>query len=326
MASRVSIVLCTCNGARFLAAQWDSLLAQSRTPDEIVVRDDASSDGTPALVETLRARAAARGIRVQLTQNPHNLGYVANFAAALADATGDVLCLCDQDDVWHADKVATLAAAFERRPGLLLACGDARRIDDAGAPLRQSLFEVLKVSPRELARIHAGEGFPVLLRRSLATGATVALRRTLLADALPVPAGWVHDAWLALIAAALGGLDCIEAPLTDYRQHGGNQLGMPARGLAARWRGLVAPPPAHVDEALARCASLRERLAALCDRVSARDRARVDEKSAHLRARAALPRARLLRAGPVLREAAAGRYRRYGAGWRSALRDLLRRD
>src|SRR6185437_2104465 len=149
-----SVVLCTCNGSRFLAAQWDSLLAQERLPDEIVVRDDASSDGTWTLLGKLSARAKSRGVQVRLIRNERNLGYVANFEAALKDTSGDVVFLCDQDDIWHPGKLAALTEAFERRPGLLLLCTDARRVDEAGASLRRSLFDVLKISRVELRRIH----------------------------------------------------------------------------------------------------------------------------------------------------------------------------
>lgn len=321
-----SVVLCTCNGARFLEAQWDSLLAQSRLPGEIIVRDDGSDDGTWVLLDTLSAHAAARGVRVRLTRNERNLGFVANFEAALRDASGDVLFLCDQDDVWHAEKLATLVAEFERRTGLLLLCTDARRIGDGGEVLPRSLFEVLKVSRTELRRIHAGQGFSVLLRRSLATGATVALRRTLLADALPFPAGWVHDEWLAIVAGALEGFDCIEQPLIDYRQHASNQIGMPERDLAAKWRDLVKPRAALIDMLLARDESLRQRLSALGSRVPDAGHERLAEKLRHLHARSEIRERSLRRFGTVLREMASGRYRRHGTGWRSALRDLLRDD
>lgn len=321
-----SIVLCTCNGARFLEAQWDSLLAQSRRPDEIIVRDDASGDGTWALLGELSARAEERGVRVRPIRNARNLGYIANFEAALHDASGEVLFLCDQDDVWHPEKLAALTETFERRPGLLLLCSDARRIDEGGANLRRSLFDVLKVSRTELRCIHAGQGFRVLLRRSLATGATIVLRRTLLGHALPFPAAWVHDEWLAIIAAALGGFDCVERPLIDYRQHAGNQLGMPERTFAAHWRGLLRPAAESMEALTMRNRVLRERLGLLKEHVDASDLACVDEKLRHLGARAALRGGSWRRAGGVLRETVSGRYGRYAAGWRSALRDLLRDD
>lgn len=325
MAPTTSIVLCTYNGARFLEAQWASLLAQSRLPNEIVVRDDASGDATPMLLQGLAAAARARGIAVRYARNAHNLGYVANFEAALRDATGELLFLCDQDDVWHAGKLATMVAEFERRPALLLLCSDAVRVDAGGAPLARPLFDVLRVSGAERAAMHAGRGFGVLLRRSLATGATIALRRTLLDAALPFPAGWVHDEWLAIAAAALGGFDCTERALIDYRQHAANQLGMPERGLVAKWRGLVQPQTAYLERLMYRDAALATRLRALGSRVPDALRAAAADKLQHLEARrgtTGMPWARL---PTVWREWASGRYRRYASGWHSALRDLLRR-
>jgi len=321
-----SIVLCTYNGARFLQAQWGSLLAQSRSPDEIVVRDDGSGDGTWELLDSLATSAERRGIRVRLARNPRNLGYVANFEAALQDASGDVLFLCDQDDVWHVDKLATLVARFEGRSQLLLLCSDARRIDTVGACLPRSLFQVLKVSRTERRRIHAGQGFRVLLRRSLATGATTALRRELLVDALPFPRGWAHDEWLAIIAAALGGFDCIERALIDYRQHGQNQIGMPDRDLATKWRDLLKPEAIAIDPLIARDEALRERLRTFAIRVSDASRGHLAGRLRHLRIRCLLRGSSGARACTVWQEMFNGNYRRYASGWRSALRDLLQRD
>jgi glycosyltransferase involved in cell wall biosynthesis len=264
---------------------------------------------------------------VRVARNPRNLGYVRNFGAALQDASSDVLFLCDQDDVWHPDKLATMSIEFECRPGLLALCSDADRIDAAGVVQPRSLFEVLKVSRAEMRRIHAASGFRVLLRRSLATGATMALRRTLLADAMPLPAGWTHDEWLAILAAARGGFDCLERRMIDYRQHAGNQLGMPERDWATRWRDLVRPPPACVDILIARNERLRERLQAMGEGVEPACFGAMDENLGHLRARLTLRGSAWRgRAITILREAAGGRYGRHAAGWRAALRDLLRRD
>ena len=321
----VSAVLCTYNGARFLAAQWESLLAQSQLLDEIVVRDDASTDATPALLAKLAAAAEARGVTVRIARNPRNLGYVANFEAALRDASGEVLFLCDQDDAWHPEKLATHLSEFERRPDLLLLCSDARRVDETGVDLRRSLFELLKISRSELRKIHLGQGFAVLLRRSLATGATISLRRELLVEALPIPEGWLHDEWLAIIAAALGGFDCIERPLIDYRQHAANQVGMEERSLAAMWQDLVKPGPAMIGRLITRDEMLQRRLQAFGARVPQSSRDRTAEKLRHLRAREALHGGAWNRIAVVLREAISGHYRRYASGWREALRDVLRR-
>lgn len=325
MATTTSVVLCTYNGARYLPAQWASVLAQSRLPDEIVVRDDASTDATAALLDQLAADARARGVAVKLIRGEHNLGYVANFQAALQEASGEVLFLCDQDDIWHPHKLATQLAAFERRPALLLLCTDARRVDAAGNNLRGSLFNTLRVTAAEWRCIRGGRGFEVLLRRNMATGATIALRRSLMADARPFPVGWVHDEWLAIIAAAMGGFDGLEFALIDYRQHPGNQLGMPHRNRWQRLKDLLNPPATDMDALIAREGRLLARLAQLGKRAPATATAQAREKLAHLEARRAATGAPWSRLGPVLREALYGRYRRFGAGWRTAVRDVIRR-
>jgi len=324
MSLTTSVVLCTYNGARYLAAQWASVLAQSQLPGEIVVRDDASTDPTPELLRRLAADAKARGVVVRCLPGDRNLGYIANFEVALQAASGDVLLLCDQDDVWDPQKLARQVAEFEQRPELLLLCGNARRIDADGRDLQRSLFEVLRLTQAELRRIHAGRGFNVLLRRSMATGATVALRRSLLVDALPFPAGWVHDEWLAIISAALGGFDCLESQLVKYRQHATNQIGMPERRLSDKWRDLWRPRSALLGRMIARGEVLDQRLCNLKRREKPSCRIELAREIDHWRVRRALHGMPWKRVGPIFREMFNGGYSRYGSGWRSALRDLLR--
>lgn len=319
-----SVVVCTFNGTRYLPLLWESLLAQSRLPDEIIVRDDASTDGTPTMLGGLRDHAQARGVRVRLVFGETNIGYLANFEAALKAASGDVLFLCDQDDAWHTGKLAAQMREFERRPQLRFLCSDARRVDASGAGLQPSLFDVLKVSSSEFRRIHATRGFEVLLRRSLATGATSALRRSLAIEAMPFAEGWVHDEWLAIMAATRGGFDCLEEALIDYRQHDDNQIGMPDRNLRQKWNDLVDPRAARIDALVRRSEILLQRLR---DMPGANPEyvEMASQKLEHLRIRQAFRGPPWRRARKVLGETLNGRYRLYSSGWRSALRDLLRR-
>ena len=83
---RVSVVVCTYNGARFLRPQLDSLLAQSLPPYEIIVSDDASTDATVGIVREY----AARDARVKLHVNRPALGFNLNFSRAFQLAEGDV--------------------------------------------------------------------------------------------------------------------------------------------------------------------------------------------------------------------------------------------
>ena len=113
-----SIAVCTYNGERFLQEQLDSLLWQTQRPDQIVIRDDVSSDGTLDILRAFVPVAEAMGIMVDLQVNPENVGYRLNFDGALRACTGEVIFLCDQDDVWRPQKLATIEAAFAADPDL----------------------------------------------------------------------------------------------------------------------------------------------------------------------------------------------------------------
>ncbi|WP_416055615.1 glycosyltransferase family 2 protein [Stenotrophomonas maltophilia] len=319
MPSSVSIAVCTYNGERFLQEQLDSLLAQTRRPDQIVIRDDVSSDGTLALLRAFVPRAEAEGIAVDLQVNPQNLGYRGNFDGALRACTGEVIFLCDQDDVWHADKLARFCAQFDARPGLLALHCDAQLIDEAGESLPQRLFAALRYLPSEQARMHDGDGFRLMLKRNLMTGAAMAFRHSVLADALPLPdKDWVHDAWIGTLAAMRGEIDSLPDALIGYRLHSNNQLGLGGNDTAPRAvRRKRQLETERVQSALllarGRTRGLPEPLLAW-----------VERKQDHVSVRATLPSSRLRRLPAVMGELFAGNYSRFGRGLLSAGIDLVR--
>jgi hypothetical protein len=134
--------------------------------------------------------------------------------------------LSDQDDLWHPERTTCMVSRFEADPKLLLLHSNARLVDADGASTGESLFSALGASEAEIAGLHGVGALDVLLRRNLVTGATVIFRRSLLEYATPFPVEWLHDEWLAVMAAFVDGLDVLEQPLIDYRQHHSNQVGV----------------------------------------------------------------------------------------------------
>ncbi len=324
---RISVVICTWNGAAYLQTQLDSLLAQTLLPDEIVIADDASTDATWEMLESFSGRARTMDIDVQLQRNVVNLGYVENFSAALRRATGDVLFLCDQDDVWRSDKLALMTARFADDASLLLLHSDAQLVGADGRSLHCLAFDAMQLTASEKQSIHSGRAFEVVMRRSFVIGATAAMRSELPALALPVATGWVHDEWLAAVAAASGRVDFMEQAFIDYRQHAGNQIGMQRRTLAMKWRELLTPRASMLDAEARRLQQLEFFLARAAFHTGATRAEQVGRKRMHFERRVALGRLpRYQRLLPIMREAKAGCYRRYGTGVRSMLRDLLRHD
>lgn len=320
----VAVVMCTYNGERFVAEQLESIFSQTRPPDHLVIVDDASGDDTAGIIERVCARRPA-GIRLTFERNGRNLGYVANFDRALALAEEDLLFLCDQDDVWHPMKIERMAREFDARPALDLLHTDARLVDASGASLGVGLFEAIEMTPDERRALHAGEGFDVLLRRNVVTGATAAARRDVIRRASPFPADWVHDEWIAIVAAMTGRIDCLDEALIDYRQHGGNQIGVQQRSRRGRTparearRQFMRRVEARLTTAVAQLALHR------IDVLPRHARA-LDERLRHARVRAHLPARAWDRFRAVAAEAARGGYRRYAFGVRSIVADVLGLD
>lgn len=238
---RISIALCTYNGGRFLAEQLDSLLRQRRTPDELVVGDDGSTDDTAAILARFSASAP---FPVLVETHSIRLGSTANFDRTLDLCTGDLLALCDQDDVWYPEKLARMESLFSKNPRLLLAASDADRIGVNSERLG-SLWSATRIGERERRAFLAGRAETVLIRRPCLTGATMVLRRELHSLASPIPATAVHDAWLALFAAAVGEVRLVEEPLMHYRVHAEQQIGVGSGAMADRARDSRDRDPQH---------------------------------------------------------------------------------
>jgi len=317
-----SIALCTYNGERFLQAQLDSLLDQTRLPDQIVAFDDASQDETWMILEAFAQQARQRGIQVLLRRQPVNVGYVRNFEAALAECSGEIVFLCDQDDVWHADKIQRMAARFEAEPDLTMLHADARLVDADGNGLGVSAFKAFEVSRAEIRAMHAGHAFDVLLKRNIATGAAMAVRLQVVRKAGEVPDGWIHDEWLGMVASLLGKADTLESAMVDYRQHGNNQLGANVRSWRQRV-GMSGARGTYMEKGIQRTRALLDRFDDAGDLpVSPPSRKRAEQRLAHAVMRRELPTAFIARFRIVAREAASGRYWCYSSGLRSVLSDM----
>jgi glycosyltransferase involved in cell wall biosynthesis len=323
----IAVALCTHNGSRFIAEQLESILGQDYPATRVVISDDDSRDDTVAIVEsTFRDYLAAHptcSTELTLVKNVPALGIVENFQQAIRASTADLVALSDQDDVWDQGRLGAIARVFATRADLTLLHGDAVLIDGAGKVFEQSLLQALGVRRWELRAIAAGEAERVLIRRNLATGATVVFRRALVDVALPVPVGWIHDEWLAMVASVTGQVDVDRRKFVGYRQHGQNQIGATTLTFATRMDRLRQPRTARNARLLLRAHELVTRLEMLGGSVadSTVDLAR--GKLAHEEFRSALPRRRLARVIPVLSSAVRGRYWRFGLGAQDVLRDIV---
>lgn len=317
---RCSVALCTYNGARLLSHQLESILGQTRRPDELVVSDDASTDGTWEIIRRFAGRAP---FPVRASRNERNLGVTRNFERAIRLCEGEWIALSDQDDVWRADKLQALESALADDPQAEVVFTDAEVVDEELRPLGYSLWVAADFDGRKRQRARRGRLFEVLLWRNVVTGATMALRARVREVVLPIPDGWVHDGWIALVAAATGRVAMLEQPLIKYRQHVENQIGVEKLTFSQRLDRVMRAPSADYARQRRQFEAARERLVSLgVGRRQPELLTRLDGKLAHLAARVRLPGPRWRRLPTVGRELLALNYHRYSSGWLSAFKDI----
>ena len=199
----------------------------------IVVRDDGSHDGSRALIERYAGDHPHR-IRL-LPDDGLNRRACGNFAELLRHAEAPYVMFCDQDDVWHPDKVALSLSAMRKAEAIapgqpVLVHTDLAVVDDRLYPIAPSLARFLHID------LVGGTRLPRLLAHNVVTGCTAMINRALIVRCLPIPAEAImHDYWVALVAAACGRIDLVPRALVDYRQHPANALG--AMGMT--WKRLA---------------------------------------------------------------------------------------
>lgn len=205
----ISIAMPTYNGEKYLRSQLDSIYAQTMAPDEVVVVDDCSKDGT---VEILKDYKKKYGLKYYV--NEKNLGYNRNFEKAISLCSGDYIALSDQDDVWFPNKIEVCYNAIIKFP-----------IDKPSlvSSFVEQVDAYLKPIRKDLAKIQEGD-WRLNLTRYNAQGCTLMFNRALLNLILPFPEDMIYDAYIGLTASMVGNRYYIPQKLQYYRLYGGNSL------------------------------------------------------------------------------------------------------
>lgn len=205
---QISVCMATYNGAAYIGQQLSSILSQLGPGDEITLVDDHSSDST------LNVVAGFGDGRIRIFRNEKNMGAARSFERAISLATGEIIFLSDQDDIWHPEKVARMLEVFTNRPDVTLVLSDARIVDKEGHVLVESFFE---------QRGDFNHGVVHNLIKNKYLGCVMAFRKNLLAKVLPFPATIPqHDMWIGMVNALYGKSYFIDLPLVDYRRHDSN--------------------------------------------------------------------------------------------------------
>jgi len=222
----VYILLGTYNGAQYIADQINSIQRQKIQNWKMLIRDDCSSDKTVDIVDKI----ALQDDRISLIKDQKgHLGVVGNFATLMHAALNDnaqIIFFSDQDDIWLPHKIdyylyhlKKLQKQFGNFLPILIH-SDLIVVDNQ--------INVINKSFMALRNIYHEFKKPLntLLTQNFVTGCTIAVNRSLLQLALPIPKEvLIHDWWLALCAASSGKIEFIQSPTVLYRQHDRNTVG-----------------------------------------------------------------------------------------------------
>jgi len=245
----VSIVMATYNPRMdWLKEQLDSLNDQNYESLELIILDDCS---TRLSIEELHAcvKACITKIPYQILQNEENLGSTKTFEKLTMLANGKYIAYCDQDDVWHNDKIEKCLSKIAVTTGVLV-FSDMNIIDGEGRKTADSITKV-----RRHHKFYSGSGLAeILLFSNFVTGCTMLIKTDIAKEAVPFCPYMVHDHWLALFSSINGNLLFLNQPLINYRIHENNQTLMMA-GVANKESYLRV----RIEEALKKYIWLRER-------------------------------------------------------------------
>ena len=206
----ISIVIATYNGSHYLREQLDSIAAQSLQPFEIIIQDDCSSDETVSIIQEYLSH-----LPIKLEINPQNIGYIHNFELALSKASGEFIALCDQDDIWEANKLEQLHSHIGKNS---LIYSNSLLIGSSGKSLNRTLSEKLR---NHFISTNTPLSF---VYDNCVSAHALMFRQSLLPQLFPFPHHLYFDAWIAANTASVDGVKYLDQPLVKYRQHATNTL------------------------------------------------------------------------------------------------------
>lgn len=229
MRNKISVALATYNGSKYVREQLNSLILQSRKIDEFIIVDDCSDDNTIEIVTKFFENHFDNDVRI--VKNDENLGYIRNFRKAISLCTGDIIFLCDQDDIWYKDKIQSMVEIMENDNNIKLLASSFDFIDELGNPIKirtksgysnnNLLHETVK--SKEVRKIPIDK----VIFRNFTQGCATCFSKDIQKVFINNPDDKIpHDWQLNMIAACLEGLYFFNETLFGYRLHNSNTTGL----------------------------------------------------------------------------------------------------
>ena len=204
--------------------QLQSLANQTLLPFEVVITDDCSSDNTISIIQEF-----SKLLNIKVFVNDFSLKVTKNFEKAVSLCSGDIILMCDQDDVWHSDKLAKINQYFQDNPNKSAVFSDAKLVDEKGDSLNKNFWSVVRFHELQTQQFKVGKVVELLLAGNRTAGCMMAFRKELVEKIVPFPTHiplMIHDNWITIVAAMMDSLGMINEQLISYRQHNFQQIGI----------------------------------------------------------------------------------------------------
>lgn len=226
---KISIVIATYNGGKYILDQLNSIKDQTLMPDEVLIFDDRSTDNTSELVKKFVSNNELTNWKLKI--NKENLGYKENFFNLLKAASGDLIFLSDQDDVWSLQKVEKMVKIMQEEPTLRTLNSAIQLIDQNSQPIKlvakpnfyNANFLYSKKPLKQITFFKTED----IIKRNISPGCSMCLTKQIRDEFVSVYQGELpHDWFLNLLASSTDGCGFFNEPLVNYRMHSQNTLGV----------------------------------------------------------------------------------------------------
>lgn len=216
-----SVLISTYNGEKYIMEQLDSIRIQSVAVDEVIIRDDASNDHTPQIIEEYINNHNLE--HWYLIRNSKNIGWKKNFRNGMDDCTKDIVFLCDQDDIWRVDKVKDMVHAFKENTKINVLVSDYYlKYENSVSKSRYDIYQQEMDNTGKIEQIQFTSRWPYVNR----PGCTFGVRRSFY---LTIKDLWdvnvAHDGIFWRYSIASDSLYRLHKNEIEYRRHGRNVTG-----------------------------------------------------------------------------------------------------
>jgi glycosyltransferase involved in cell wall biosynthesis len=219
---KIDILLSTYNGTHFLPELLNSLMVQTFSNFQIIIRDDGSTDDTVLVIKDYLDKYPDKIVFV--TDTLGNIGSTASFQKLMDFSDAEYLMFCDQDDIWLPHKIAIsynniieLEVLYSDSP--LFIYSDLYIVDENLNLLSDSYMKTAHLVPATI------NTFYKMLAVSVVAGCTMLINKKAKEMSVPIPEGQIHDHWISIIVSKYGHFKYINEPTIKYRQHSHNTIG-----------------------------------------------------------------------------------------------------